>query len=169
MQKHPILIAILLVALVAAGCVAGQPVSPADMAAVAPTVADVVSQLVPQLAGTYTVAASDGAGNTHELSLKLMPDGNVELVTELADATQLMESGTWLLSGQGDVVLTLGTTEGQSIVEPRTIRLAVEGDGLVATELGDRFNAALLARNAGWSGGRRTDADCPGRAFGGGF
>lgn len=134
MHKHPILIAILLVALAAAGCVAGQPVSPADMAAVAPTVAGMMSQLAPQLAGTYSVAASDGAGNTHELSLKLSPDGNVELVTELADATQLMESGTWLLSGEGDVVLTLGTTEGQSIVEPRTIRLAVEGDELVATD-----------------------------------
>ena len=134
MQKHPILIAILLVALVAAGCVAGQPVSPAEMAAVAPTVADMMAQLAPQLAGTYSVAASDGAGNTRELSLKLSPEGNVELVTELADATQLMESGTWLLSGQGDIVVTLGTTEGQSIVEPRTIRLAVEGDQLVATD-----------------------------------
>ena len=37
------------------------------------------------------------------------------------------------MSGAGDVVVTLGTTEGQSIVEPRTIRLEVEGDGLVAT------------------------------------
>lgn len=134
MHKHPILIALLLVALAAAGCVAGQPVSPADMAAVAPTVAEVVSQLVPQLAGTYTVQASDGAGNSHELSLKLSPDGSVELVTELADTTQLMESGTWLLSGEGDVVISLGTTEGQSILEPRTIRLAVEGDELVATD-----------------------------------
>ncbi|MEZ4771016.1 MAG: copper resistance protein NlpE N-terminal domain-containing protein [Caldilineales bacterium] len=134
MLKHPILIAILLVALATAGCVAGQPVSPDEMAAVAPTVAGVVSQLVPQLAGTYTVEASDGAGNSHELSLKLSPDGSVELVTELADATQLMESGTWLLSGEGDVVISLGTTEGQSIVEPRTIRLAVEGDELVATD-----------------------------------
>ncbi len=133
MHKHPILIALLLVALAAAGCVAGQPISPADMAAVAPTVAQVVSQLVPQLAGTYTVQASDGAGNSHELSLKLSPDGSVELVTELADATQLMESGTWLLSGEGDVVISLGT-EGQSIIEPRTIRLAVEGDELVATD-----------------------------------
>ena len=105
MHKHPILIALLLVALAAAGCVAGQPVSPADMAAVAPTVAEVVSQLVPQLAGTYTVQASDGAGNSHELSLKLSPDGRVELGTELAETTQLMESGTWLLSGEGDVVI----------------------------------------------------------------
>lgn len=134
MHKHPILIALLLVALAAAGCVAGQPVSPADMAAAAPTVAGVVSQLVPQLAGTYTVEASDGAGHSHELTLKLSPDGSVELLTELADATQLMESGTWLLSGEGDVVISLGTTEGQSIVEPRTIRLAVEGDELVATD-----------------------------------
>ena len=134
MHKHPILIALLLVALAAAGCVAGQPVSPADMAAVAPTVAEGVWQLVPQLAGTYTVQASDGAGNSHELSLKLSPDGSVELVTELADTTQLMESGTWLLSGEGDVVISLGTTEGQSILEPRTIRLAVEGDELVATD-----------------------------------
>ena len=149
MLKHPILIAILLIALAASGCVAGQPVSPEQMAAVAPTVVDMVSQIAPQLAGTYSVAASDGAGNTRELSLKLTPDGNVELVTELADATQLMESGTWLLSGQGDVVVTLGTTEGQSIVEPRTIRLAVEGDGLVATDsvTGStlRFSPGMLA------------------------
>lgn len=134
MPKHHILIAILLAALAAAGCVAGQPVSPDQMAAVAPTVAGMITQLAPQLAGTYTVEASDGAGASHALSLTLSEDGNVQLVTELADATQIMESGTWLLSGQGDVVVTLGTKEGQAIFEPRTIRLAVEGSELVATD-----------------------------------
>lgn len=133
MHKHPLLIAILLAALVATGCVAGQPVSPEDMAAVAPTIAGMVSQIAPQLAGTYSVQASDGAGETRELSLRLAEDGSVELVTELADASQLLESGTWLLSGQGDVVVTLGG-EGTSILEPRTIRLAVEGSDLVATD-----------------------------------
>ena len=120
MLKHPILIAILLIALAASGCVAGQPVSPEQMAAVAPTVVDMVSQIAPQLAAPTPLQLPTGRAIP---ASELKADARRQRRTgdRVSRRDQLMESGTWLLSGQGDVVVTLGTTEGQSIVEPHDL------------------------------------------------